>query len=190
MLFDIPVNLIREWCYCPRIVYYMELTNHKVTYPPWVQQGTDFHAAAENLWKRRNLSRFGLEQGKRHHNLAVSSEQLSMHGIVDMAIETEQQAYAAEFKLSATNKRRGDVMQLVAYAMLLEKHFAKPSPVGFLVGKGKVLHCIEIDDSKRREVKKIVQDITAMLAKGMKPHSNATTQCHICQYLNYCNDRF
>lgn len=190
MLSSVPVNLIRQWCYCPRKVYYFELTDFKVTYPTWVRQGEDFHRQEEKLWSRRNLSRFNITSGKTHHNLNVRDNELGLHGIVDMAIETADAVYAAEFKLSASNKRRGDQLQLAAYAMLLEKHFSKPSPVGFLVGKGKVLHTIQIDSEIRRSVMESADKIKQMLQKGLKPESSATVkQCCACEYVNLCNDR-
>ena len=111
-------------------------------HPLWVSQGEDFHQQEEKLWSRRNLSRFNLKNGKVFHNLKMRDDELGLHGIVDMAIETDEAVYATEFKLSASNQKRGDQLQLVAYAMLLEKHFSKSSSVGFLVGKGKILHTV------------------------------------------------
>ena len=64
MSFSVPVNLIRQWCYCPRVVYYIELTNIPIHRPIWVKQGEDFHQLEEKLWQRRNLSRFDLKKGK------------------------------------------------------------------------------------------------------------------------------
>lgn len=190
MLSSIPVNLIRQWCYCPRKVYYFELTDFKVEYETWIKQGEHFHREEEKLWSRRNLSRFNLDEGKIHHNLSLQDDTLGLHGIADMVIDTDEAVYAVEFKLSANNKRRGDQMQLTAYAMLLEKHFSKPSSVGFLVGKGKVLHTIDIDTDKRKSVLGIADDIRKMLQRGLKPDSSATVaQCCACEYVNFCNDR-
>ncbi len=187
---SLPINLIRQWCYCPRVVYYQELMKLNVEYPPWVKQGEHFHYTEEKLWKRRNLSRFNLQTGKKYHNLFLKSAELQMHGISDMAIETTDAVYAVEFKLSANNKNRGSTLQLVAYAMLLEEHFKKPSPVGFLVGQGKILHSTPIDAKRREEVLGAVSDIHKMLILGIKPDSGASyTQCHICEYINFCNDR-
>ncbi len=191
MLSSVPVNLIREWCYCPRKVFYMECMNISPIYPRWVKQGEDFHKEEEKLWKRRNLSRFNLKEGKQYHNLSVKNKDLGLHGIVDMVIETENTVYAIEFKLSANNKRRGDILQLVAYAMLIEKFFLKKSDIGFLVGKGKVLHTIDIDEKKRKEAVFIVRKIQKTIEQGMKPETSATVrQCQVCPYLNFCNDRF
>ena len=190
MSFSIPVNFLRQWCYCPRIVYYMELTNYQVIYPAWVRQGEEFHSTEEKLWQRRNLSRFNLSEGERYHNISLHSSTLNMHGIADMAIKTKDAIYAIEYKLSANNKKRGDIMQLAAYAMLLEEQYNQPSPVGFLVGKGKVLHNIPITSHIRKEVLTMVSKIKNMITHGIKPESSATApQCCNCEYLNYCNDR-
>ena len=184
MLSSIPVNLIRQWCYCPRVVYYMELTDISVHRPAWVKQGENFHRLEEKLWQRRNLSRFKLASGKTHHNLAMRSNELGLHGIVDMAIETDDAVFAVEFKLSVSNKKRGDILQLTAYAMLLENHFSKSSPVGFLAGKGKVLHVIQIDNTRQEEVMTSVHEIRQMLRRGLKPESSATVvQCCACEYV-------
>ncbi len=191
MLSSIPINLIRQWCYCPRVVYYMELMNIDYHQPRWVQQGEDFHKMEEKLWSRRNLSRFNLKTGKTYYNLMLQSEQLGLHGIVDMAVETNEAVYAIEFKLSVNSKKKGDYLQLVAYAMLLERHFLKPSLVGFLVGKGQVLHTINIDESKRKSVMQVSHKIREALQSGLKPESSATVnQCCTCEYVNFCNDRF
>lgn len=190
MSFSIPVSLIREWHYCPRVVYYKELTHYQVVHPAWVQQGKEFHVAESQLWKRRNLSRFNLQEGQCHHNLSVRDEKLALHGIVDMAIETRDAVYAAEFKMSVRYKSRGNILQVAAYAMLLEQHFGKPSPVSFLLGQGKALHVVEVDEACRESVLKTAVQIRDMLQRGLKPDSNATvTQCCNCQYLNHCNDR-
>ena len=190
MLSSIPVNLIRQWCYCPRVVYYMELTDMTVHRPLWVKQGEEFHQSENLLWQRRNLSRFKLSSGKTHHNLTMQSDELGLHGIVDMAVETEREVYAVEFKLSPNNKKRGDILQLAAYAMLLEKHFSKSSPVGFLLGKGKALHIMDINKNRKQEVITTVHEIRQMLQRGLKPESSATVvQCCACEYVNFCNDR-
>lgn len=190
MLYSIPINLIRQWCYCPRVVYYMELTKVSFYRPTWVKQGEQFHQIEQKLWRRRNLSRFNLQNGKIHHNLMIRSAKFGLHGIVDMAIETDTAVYAVEFKISAANKKRGDQLQLSAYAVLLEEHFSKPSPVGFLIGKEKVLHIIDIDTDKRRSVIEVSNKIREMLQQGFKPGSSATVfQCSTCEYVNFCNDR-
>ena len=190
MSFSVPVNLIRQWCYCPRKVYYFELTDFKVEYPIWVRQGENFHQLEEKLWERRNLSRFGLQQGKKHYNLFIKNDDFGLHGIADMVIETQDAVYPIEFKLSARSKKRSDILQLVAYGMLAKNYFKKPVSIGFLVGKGRVLHKISIDEEKCQQVIATAQEIRTMLQNGRKPESSASlVQCSACEYVNFCNDR-
>ena len=189
-LFSIPVNLIRQWCYCPRIVYYIEMFDNAVSRPRWVEQGEKFHTDEEKLWSRRNLSRFGLQKGIRRHNLFMKNSDIGIHGIADMIIETNEAVYAVEFKLSAQKKRRGDVLQLCAYSMLAENHFKKPAHTGFLIGKGRVLYTIAIDRNQREAVSHAATSIRKILTQGRKPDSSATIlQCCNCEYINHCNDR-
>ena len=190
MSFSLPVNLIPRWCYCPRKVYYSELMKFKVHYPTWVQQGEDFHAKESRLWQRRNLSRLRLAEGKKYYQLAIRSEELGLHGIADMLIETEQSVYPIEFKMNAHKKRRGDVLQLVAYAMLAQEHFKKKADIAFLIGEKTKVYEILISKQKCAEVKQIVDQIHQILAKGYKPESSASlAQCGTCEYVNFCNDR-
>lgn len=169
----------------------MELTSIPIYRPSWVKQGEIFHCVEEKLWERRNLSRFDLKNGKTHHNVRMRDRELGLHGVADMAIETKQAVYAVEFKLSGNSgKKRGDQLQLAAYSMLLEKHFDKPAPAGFLTGQGKAVHVVNIDAGKRRSVLESAENMRKMLKRGLKPDSSATAvQCCVCEYINFCNDR-
>ena len=158
--------------------------------PTWVAQGERFHQMEAKLWQRRNLSRFNLQAGRQYHNLTMRSVELGLHGIADMVIETDDAVYAVEFKLSASNKKRGDILQLTAYAMLAAAHFDKPGEIGFLVGSGKILHQIDIDPQRYQAVLDVAAAIRQMLNRGLKPDSGATlAQCCNCEYVNFCNDR-
>ncbi len=190
MLFSVPVNLVRQWCYCPRIVYYLELTPFAVSYPHWVKQGERFHEEEAKLWLRRNLSRFHLKDGKVHLGLSAGSTIHQIHGIADMVIETADAVFPVEFKLANSVHKRGGIMQLVAYGMILEEAFAKKCQFGFLTEGKKKNSRVMIREGKRREVILHVHQIKEMLKKGVKPDSSATVyQCMGCEYRNHCNDR-
>ena len=168
----------------------MEMFDNRVMRPRWVEQGELHHNTETQLWKRRNLSRFGLQDGTHYHNFSMHSQRLGLHGIADMIVETNTSVFAVEFKLSAHNKKRGDILQACAYAMLAQEHFNKPAPAVFLVGKNKILYTINIDDQKMQEVLHIASAIRRMMDQGRKPDSSATmAQCCNCEYLNHCNDR-
>lgn len=190
VLFSVPVNLIRQWCYCPRIVYYLELTPFSVAHPRWVEQGEQFHEKETKLWLRRNLRRFHLEGGKVHLGVSAGSARHQIHGIADMVIETADAVYPVEFKLAESVQKRGGILQLVAYGMILEDTFTKKSPFGFLTEEKKKISWIELSEARRKDVLLQVRRIREMLDKGVKPDSPATIhQCMGCEYRNHCNDR-
>ena len=168
----------------------MELMDIDIHRPSWVKQGKDFHQLEKHLWQRRNLSRFKLDSGKLHYGLSLRSDEMRLHGIADMAIETDEMVYPVEFKLSPSKKKRGDILQLTAYSMLLEKHFNKPSPLGFLTGPRKTVHVIDIKDNRKYDVLATINEINKILQRGLKPESSASVaQCCTCEFVNYCNDR-
>ena len=75
--------------------------------------------------------------------------------------------------------------------MILEKTFEKESPFAFLVNSTQKVQSIKIEKFYKLEVTTILENIKKMLCKGLKPYSSASnSQCSICEYLNYCNDRF
>ena len=190
MLYSLPVNLVRQWCFCPRVVYYRELVPSASYSPDWVRQGERFHERESTLWSRRNLSRFALAEGRVRLNVAAASKTHMLHGVADMVIETIGSVHPVEFKLAESVQKRGGVLQLVAYGIILEDSLKKSCGFGFLTeGVNKILK-VEIDEPRKREVHAIANKIRAMLEKGVKPDTPATIhQCTGCEYRNHCNDR-
>jgi len=190
VLFNVPVNLIRQWCYCPRIVYYIEFTDFPVKYPLWVHQGEHFHVEEGRLWQRRNLTRFGLSDGAIHLNMSMHSDSLGIHGIADMVIETTDAVLPVEFKLDKSVQKRGGILQLVAYGLLAEEHYHKSCNQGFLTEGKSIVNLIPFNDTLRRDLHAQINGIRQMIQAGVKPDSSASiAQCTICEYLNHCNDR-
>jgi len=188
--YSVPVNLIRQWCYCPRIVYYIELTDVAVTYPGWVAQGEKFHKYETKMWKRRNLSRFNLDNGDLFFNVHGKSDKYNIHGVFDMLIETEDAVYPVEFKLSSSLKKKGGIFQLVAYGIIADDIFNKPCNYGFFAEGEKLLQKVEFTEDIKNSVLIKAEEIREMIKKGVKPDTSATVfQCTNCEYLNYCNDR-
>ncbi len=156
----------------------------------WVKQGENFHENENRLWKRRNLSRFNLENGKILQNVSVASTEYNIHGIVDMVIETPTKVYPVEFKMSNAHNKRGGIYQLVAYGMIIGEALNKNCVSGFLAEGTNKITKIDFSEILIKEVTNIVKDIENMLQKGIKPDSSATIfQCASCEYRNHCNDR-
>ena len=192
MSFDhsVPVNLIRQWCYCPRKVYYFELTNFKVYSPLWVKQGERYHDHESHLWKRRDLSRFKLEGGEKLYNYALRSQNHDIHGLCDLVIKTKEAVFVSDFKLTTQRKRLGNILQLAAYGIMASEQFNLPCHTGFLTGPNKQLDTINFTDDIKTKVIDAIAQIHSILNCGIKPDSSASdAQCQSCEYVNHCNDR-
>ncbi|QUE32366.1 CRISPR-associated protein Cas4 [Francisella philomiragia] len=186
---SLPINLIRQWCFCPRIVYYQELLNIKTQKPLWVVQGEDFHKKVEHLEKRRSFKRYNLDSATRHFNLSLKSLKYRIHGIVDWVLETDDHVYVVEYKTNPNPNSLGHKLQIAAYALLAQEYFDKPSKIAFLASD-KNSYEIEITQDLIEKLYRVIDDIINTLDNGNKPDSSASDhQCIQCEYLNFCNDR-
>lgn len=191
MSYSVPVHLIRQYCFCERIPNYQEVLRLNPARPQWVKQGEKFHQSQNHLFKHRTLKRFDLENAQQEFEVRVSDSKLQLHGLVDSILITKSQIYPIDFKLSGTKPTKGQLLQLTAYAMLLEKEYNLPCKRGFILyeQKGKT-QPITFTEVNKQRVLKIRDKIIEGLSAGLMPFSSATpAQCTQCEYLNYCNDR-
>lgn len=188
---SLPISLIRQHCFCPRIPFYREQLNIQPKTRIWQQQGVDFHQRQQMLNKRRLLSRYGLEQGELIHNIVLTHSELNIHGICDAAIITSSEVIPLEFKLQAAAPVRGHKLQLLAYGLALENRYSLPAQRGFILygARGKT-QLLEFTPSLRQSTTATIQAIQNNLQRGMLPFSSASAaQCGQCEYLNFCGDR-
>ena len=73
---SIPIHLIKEWCFCPRVFYYQEILSLQVHQPIWLEQGATGHNNIEKLEKRRSFVKYGLEKASRYFNVELQSNKL------------------------------------------------------------------------------------------------------------------
>lgn len=191
MSYSLPISLLRQYCFCPRIPYFQELLKLNPPRPQWVKQGEALHAKQQYVFKHRSLKRFGLAQAKQQFNVVVSSASFALHGVVDSVLQDTQQIYPIEFKLGGNRPTKGQLLQLTAYGMLLEEKHNSPCQTGFILyeNKGKT-HRIQFTQSLRQQVIDVRDKIFQDLENAYFPDSSASpAQCTQCEYLNHCNDR-
>jgi len=95
-------------------------------------------------------------------------------------------------KLHGSKPTYSQKMQLVAYGMLAEKIYEKEFNLGFILFEKKSKNIpLNITESDKENLLKIVDDIIALIEKGLLPDSSANgNKCLQCEFENYCNDRF
>ena len=188
---SIPVNLIRQWYFCNRIPFYQEMLGSGIQRPVWVDQGYAYELIQRKLFKRRNLSRFNLSEGKLFYEFDLDSDRLPFHGIADMLIESQDKVHVVEIKLSDHEYHSGAEAQLTALSLLAGEVFSKPADHAFLLyGDQARVKYLHINERMKERVMEVAFKIIKNLSEGSKPPSSAQeNQCTLCDYINYCNDR-
>ncbi|MEW6536707.1 MAG: CRISPR-associated protein Cas4 [Candidatus Auribacterota bacterium] len=190
--FSIPIYLIRQYCFCPRIPFFIEVVGLQPVQPLWVTQGSKYHIRQELLSKNRVLRKYNIDTAKRHYNFHMYSEYYGIYGYADLILESESEVFPIEFKTTFNPLNRGYLLQLVAYGLLSSIIFQKEFRTGFLVygQKGRIKQ-IDKTDLLMEQLEKTIFQIHQVLQASVLPCSSASyLQCGQCEFLNYCNDRF
>lgn len=190
--YKLPIHLIRQYLFCPRVVYFLEVLNAPKVSPIWVKEGEIHHKKQAQLFKRRTLMRFGLENAEFKSNLNLSNEEFKFYGICDGLIISDTHIYPVEIKLHGTKPTKAQKMQLIAYGILAEKKYNKIFDLGFILFEknGKTIP-IKVEESDKNEIVDLVDAIIEMIQIGRLPYSSANDEkCTQCEFENYCNDRF
>lgn len=191
-IYKLPIHLIRQYLFCPRVVYFLEVLNIPKVSPIWVKEGGAHHKKQAELFKRRTLSRFGLENAEFKSNVTLSRDDLNFYGICDGLIVSQTHIYPVEIKLHGDKPTKAQRMQLIAYGILAEKKFAKAFDLAFVLYEknGKTVP-VKVSENDKQEVITKVNEIIKMILVGKLPYSSADDEkCTQCEFENYCNDRF
>ena len=75
------VTDLKQWAYCPRILYYATCLPdvRPITYK--MQVGIELGVKEEQREMRRSLRAYGLSHGRREFNVYVTSERLGLRGL-------------------------------------------------------------------------------------------------------------
>ena len=186
------VTDLKQFTYCPRIIYYTycQPVRKKATFK--MQHGQDEHEILEKLETRRTFKRYGLEDGERFFKVRLTSERLGLSGIMDMIIQTENEILPVEFKYTTKLPGLNHKYQLTAYTMLLEDQYCLPIHRGmiYLIPQSEI-YSFNITQNMKDSVKKAVNEIRKIINEESFPDSTPFQErCTDCEYQNYCGDVF
>lgn len=184
------VSDLKQYAYCPRIVYYQHVmpVDREPTYK--MAHGKEAHVSLEALEKRRKLRAYGLDSGERIFNLWLHSERLGLSGKLDLLIRTKHGVYPVDFKFTEGRPHRNHFLQLAAYALLVEERYGVSVDRGFLyLIPSKRVVTVEITDTLKQEVLESLQRIREMVRReAIPPPTPVRARCTDCEYQNYCAD--
>jgi CRISPR-associated exonuclease Cas4 len=191
-LFPLRVHDLKQFEYCPRIVFYNTVlpVDRKETVK--MVRGREVELRLDALESRRSLRRYHLSEGERRYRVWLSSARRALSGTLDMLIRTPGADYPVDFKYTRGRPHRNHVVQLAAYATLVEDALGQPAHTGFiyLVPNNAVV-AVRITDGLKALVAQRLTEIRAMIGEQiLPPMTSVRARCDDCEFRNYCGDVF
>jgi len=190
-MIDLRVSDIKQYIYCPRIMYYYYVLPIPRRITRKMEYGRIEHIEIGHLEKRRSFKAYGIAEGVRGFQVYLESKKLGLNGVLDMMITTGKgEIHPVEFKHSLSKDGLHQKYQLAAYAMLIEENYGKPVRHGFLyLIPSKTIVPMEITMSMREHIKKTLSAIRNIISKERMPsYMRSKKRCNNCEFKNYCAD--
>ena len=186
----LPVTELRQWTYCPRVVYFHQVMPGagRPTYK--MQEGLRAQDMIESLEMRRTLREYGLEGAEREFGVWLQDEGLGLSGKLDLLLRGDGVASVVDFKLTSGEVGENHRMQLAGYAELVEASMGLKVGVTFVfrIPDNRVFP-VEVTAEMRGRVRGIVQAVRRMKIEEEMPEATEVRgRCVECEYANYCGD--
>ena len=192
MPFTFQVTDLKQYIYCPRVLYYHTVLPQvrPVTYK--MEAGIVAHDQVEGREKRRSLRAYGLESGERFFNVHLMNASLMLSGEVDMVVQTAVELIPVDYK-NAKQVGKHYKLQLMAYGRLLELADPKEERVvkrGFiyLIPQRKAVE-VRFTPALRRQLEAALQGMRQIAEAQRVPETAVSpAQCVDCEFRRFCND--
>jgi CRISPR-associated exonuclease Cas4 len=186
------VNDLKQYEYCPRIVFYNTVmpVERKTTIK--MDRGTADEFRLDALEKRRTLRRYKLASGERRFHVWLESKRLGLSGKLDLLIVSPEGYFPIDFKYSRGRPHRNHAFQLAGYALLVEEAFDTRVKTGCIyLSPIQEVVAIELTDSLKQETRRRLDAIRSMINEGILPDpTDVRSRCEDCEFRNYCGDIF
>jgi CRISPR-associated exonuclease Cas4 len=184
------VTDLKQWAYCPRIVYYRRTLGGpgRPTYK--MEEGKVAQEVFEALELRRVLKPYGFDGARRRLGVWLRDDELGLAGRIDMLVEGECAAAVVDFKLTSGEPQDNHRLQLTGYALLAERALGLPVEKGFFYRiPDSRLFAVPLDAELRDRVIRALEQIRQTSLTQWCPEPTPVRQrCAECEYANFCGD--
>jgi CRISPR-associated exonuclease Cas4 len=184
------VTDIKQYAYCPRVVFYERCLPKIRPRTHNMDLGKDEHNAEQKRAVRRTLTKYEISGGRREFDVVLVSHRHHLRGLVDEVVygvkgEIIPVDHKLTDKVSANHK-----LQLAAYALLLEEAKGGKIQRGFvyLIGCSKLVE-VTITPALREQVLAVLSALFETVTQERMPDpTNVTARCVGCEFRRFCND--
>ncbi|MEL9941026.1 MAG: CRISPR-associated protein Cas4 [Ignisphaera sp.] len=186
----IPITLLKEFVYCPRLAYYK--------YFNFVEPATESMRYAKQVRPSaieisKTISTFVKDSCELELERYVESPRLGLRGYVDALAICDKEAIPVEVKLSSSPealKRYSlhHIVQLVAYAIAVEETIRKPVYRAIVVSlEPPTAFQIVLSPALREHVYRVARELHRMIEQESFPRPTAKKRkCSACFYKKMC----
>lgn len=186
----IPVTELRQWTYCPRVVFFHQFMPGAGRETFKMKEGLRAQEMIESLEMRRTLREYGLEGAERQFGVWLEDDRLGLTGKLDLLLRGPEVASVVEFKLTSGELGENHRMQLAGYALLVEATSGERVENTFLfrIPDNRVFR-VPLTEELRNRVAEVVGAIRRMKdAEEMPEATLIRARCAECEYANFCAD--
>ena len=186
----IAVTELKQWAYCPRVVYYHQVMPGVGVATHKMQQAERAQDWIEGLEVRRNLKKYGFDEAEREFGVWLSDEGLGLSGKIDLLLKRDGEATVVDFKLTSGEVGKNHRMQLAGYALLVEACLGLRMERGFLYRiPDERLFAVELTEELLGEARRAIVGIEEIgRGQRMPEATEARGRCVDCEYANFCAD--
>ena len=184
---------LKQWVYCPRVLYYaICLPNIRpTTYK--MEAGIEAGKSEEGREERRSLRPYGLEEGRREFDVALSSSRYGLRGKADLIVWINDPSpdtfVVVDYKLSEVAGEHFK-LQLMAYALMIEEMSGLPAKCGYLyfIPKRRS-EKVQFTPRLREKLLMTLEAMHHMLHTELMPDPTPNrNKCLACEFRRFCND--
>jgi CRISPR-associated exonuclease Cas4 len=191
-LIPLRVNDLKQFEYCPRIVFYNTVMPLERKTTVKMERGKDEEFRLDALEKRRTLRRYELGSGERRFHVWLESPTLGLSGKLDLLIVSNKGYFPVDFKYTRGRPHRNHVVQLAGYGLLVEEKFRTWVDTAFIyLTPVQQVISIGLTEQLKEEVRQRLSEMRTMIHDEILPPATPVrSRCEECEFRNYCGDVF
>jgi CRISPR-associated exonuclease Cas4 len=186
------VNDLKQFEYCPRIVFYNTVmpVDRKITVK--MERGKQEENSLDGLENRRSLKRYDLTSGERRFHVWLESTKLGLSGKLDLLLVSSKGYFPVDFKYTRGRPHRNHISQLAGYALLVEEAFETEVHTGFIyLAPIQRVVAIALTQQLKQQTLDRLTEIRSIIQEAILPVPTALrSRCEECEFRNYCGDVF